>query len=199
LKKVLVIYDSGYGATADAAETLSAALAEKGFTIDLRTAELEGMVGYDVAIIGSPIRLGRCTPKIKRFLRKNNAALSSMQIAYFFTCMSITENEVNQDLPLFIDPSFADSGKPRPRVQLMKNNHTASYYLRHFLKIAPGVSPLGISFFKGRLVMAKLSTVHRLIMRFAMFALPEIQNGDYLNHGCIRQWGEILSARIKVA
>jgi hypothetical protein len=81
----------------------------------------------------------------------------------------------------------------------MENNHTALYYLKHFLKLVPGISPLGISFFKGRLNMAKLSTFHRLVMRFAMFALPEIQNGDYLNQVLIRDWVERLYAQMKFA
>jgi menaquinone-dependent protoporphyrinogen IX oxidase len=199
LGKILVIYDSGYGATEDAAGTVAATLAEKGLNVDLRIAGLEDLVGYDAAIIGSPIRLGHCSPKIKRFLKKNYTALKSMKLAFFFTCMSVTNDELEQELPLYIDPSFSVSNKPRARIKLMENNHTASYYLKNFLKLTPGISVLGISFFKGRLKIGKLSIFHRLVMRFAMFALPEIQNGDYLDHVLIRDWVERISTQLKFA
>ena len=197
--KILVIYDSGYGATEDAAGTVAATLAEKGLNVDLRIAGLEDLVGYDAAIIGSPIRVGHCSPKIKRFLKKNYTALKSMKLAFFFTCMSVTNDELEQELPLYIDPSFSVSNKPHARIKLMENNHTASYYLKNFVKLTPGISVLGISFFKGRLKIGKLSIFHRLVMRFATFALPEIQNGDYLDHVLIRDWVERISTQMKLA
>jgi menaquinone-dependent protoporphyrinogen oxidase len=199
LGKILIVYDSGYGATKDAAETIATTLTEKGFNVDLHIDSMEELDGYDAAIIGSPIRLGRCSPKIKKFLKKHYTALSSMQVAFFFTCMSVTNDELEQDLSIYIDPSFSDSKKPLARLKVMENNHAASYYLKHFLKLAPGIMPLGISFFKGRLNLAKLSTFHRLVMRFAMFALPEIENGDYLNQVLIREWAQTISTQIKVA
>jgi menaquinone-dependent protoporphyrinogen IX oxidase len=190
LGKILVTFDSGYGATAFVAETIAETLIKAGLKVDLRLVGLEEFSGYDALLVGSPIRLGRCTPKIRRFLKENLAALKYMQVAFFFTCMSVTNNELVQELPLYIDPSFADPDKPPARISFMENNHTVSYYLKHFLKIVPGIAPLGISFFKGRLNTAELNPFHRLIMWFAMFSLPEIQNGDFLNPAAIRAWAE---------
>jgi hypothetical protein len=45
--------------------------------------------------------------------------------------------------------------------------------------------------------MSKLSMFHYLVMRFAKFALPEIQNGDYLNKAAIQEWSGCLAARLK--
>jgi hypothetical protein len=90
-----------------------------------------------------------------------------------------------------------DPNKPHARIKLMENNHSASYYLRHLLKIIPGISPLSLSFFKGRLTISKLSLFHVIIMRFAIFALPEIQKGDYLNKTAIRDWTGRLVNRLK--
>jgi menaquinone-dependent protoporphyrinogen IX oxidase len=197
LENILIIYDSGYGATADVAKSIAGNLANEGLNADLTLVSLKSPEGYDAAVIGSPIRLSQCTPKIKTFIKRNHTALVSMKVAFFFTCMSVTSEESEIDLPLHIDPRFNDPNKPRARIKIMENNHAASYYLKHFLKIIPGISPLGISFFKGRLNMSQLSTFHRLIMRFAMFALPEIQNGDHLNKDAIRDWSENLAARLK--
>jgi menaquinone-dependent protoporphyrinogen oxidase len=163
-------------------------LANKGLNADLRLVGLKDPAGYDAVLVGSPIRLGQCTPKIKKFLKRNLPALKCMPVAFFFTCMSVTNDESKIDLPLYIDPGFNDANKPCARIKMMESNHTISYYIEHFLKMIPGISPLGISFFKGRLNMSRLSFFHRLIMRFAMFALPEIQNGDYLNRIVIHDW-----------
>ena len=195
--KILVTYDSGYGATADAAKTIAGSLASEGLNVDLSLVGLKDPGGYDAALIGSPIRLSQCTPKIKKFLKRNQTALTCMQVAFFFTCMSVTYDESEIELPLYIDPCFYDPNKPRARIKLMENNHAASYYLKRFLKIIPGISPLGISYFKGRLNMSQLSMFHRLVMRFAMFALPEIQNGDYLNKVAMRDWAGRLATRLK--
>lgn len=197
MKKILITYDSGYGATADVAKTIAEKLTGEGLNVDLCIVGSKDPVGYDAAIVGSPIRLSQCTPKIKKFLKTNHFALSHIQVAFFFTCMCVTNNESELELPLYIDPGFNNPNQPRARIKLMEDNHAASYYLKYILKITPGISPLSISFFKGRLNTSKLSMFHRLIMRFAMFALPEIQNGDYLNKAAIRDWAGRLATRLK--
>jgi menaquinone-dependent protoporphyrinogen IX oxidase len=199
LGKILVTYDSGYGATAAAAKAIAETLTEKGLNVDLHVVGPEDLSGYDALLLGSPIRLGRCTPGIKRFLKKNLTALTRMNVGFFFTCMSVTSNDPGRDLPLYIDPSFDNPGKPPARIGAMEENHTVSYYLEHFLKFAPGVAPMAVAFFKGNLNTAKLSFIHRLIMRLAMFSLPEIQNGDFLNTAVIQAWAESLSNRMDVA
>lgn len=191
--KILVAYNSGYGATAHAAEIVAETLAGKGLIVDLYAVDLQNPnpSNYDALFIGSPIRLGRCTKEIKRFLKKHLSALTKhTRIAFFFTCMSVTNRSPQQVLPVYIDPSFSDPGKPPARIKSMENNHTVSYYLKQLFKFIPGITPLSIAFFKGRLDIAKLSLTHRLIMRFAMFTLPEIQNGNYLNQTIIRDWTE---------
>lgn len=195
--KILVIYDSLYGATADAAKTISVKLTNEGLDVDLSLVGLRDPVGYDAVIVGSPIRLSQCTSKIKKFIKANHSVLTRIQVAFFFTCMSVTNDESELELPLYIDHSFNDSDKPRARIKLMENNHTASYYLKYFLKTISGISPLSIAFFKGRLNMSKLSIFHCLIMQFAMLALPEIQNGDYLNKSVIRDWTGGLAKQLK--
>lgn len=152
--KILVIYDSGYGATADAAKTIAGTLTSQGLNVDLNPVGLRDPVGYDAVLVGSPIQFSQCTSVIKRFLKKYHTVLAGMHVAFFFTCMSVTMDESQIELPLYIDPCFLDPNKPRARIKLMENNHTASYYLKRILKAAPGISPLGISFFKGRLNMS---------------------------------------------
>lgn len=197
MENILVTYDSGYGSTEVAAKIIAETLTKEGFRVDLRIVGQEDPSGYDVLLVGSPIRLGRCTPRIKRFLKKHSGTLERMQVAFFFTCMSITDDKSERDLPLFVDPSFNNPDRPRARISMMENNHNVEYYLKHFLKHMPGIAPIKVSFFKGRLDTAKLSPLHRLIMRIAMYTLPEIQNGDFLDPTVIQAWAESLANRMQ--
>jgi menaquinone-dependent protoporphyrinogen IX oxidase len=191
--KILVAYDSGYGATAAAANFIADALSEKGRQVDLRPAGAVDLSLYDAIILGSPIRLGRCTPLIKRFLKKNREALASKRAAFLLNSMVLNSQGYDAGSPLYIDPLFAEPPKAPARLGFMANNHTASYYLDRFIKLAPGIKPAGIAIFKGRLHMAELKALHRLIMRFAKFALPEIEDGDFLNAETVRAWAQGLA------
>ncbi len=188
MRKILVVYDSGYGATASAAQVIAEALAANGPEVDIGPAGRQELAGYDAVAVGSPIRLGRCTPRIKRFLKDNQARLAVSQTAFFFTCMSATAGEADQDQTLYVDPRFDAPDRPRPRLRAMERNHTARYYLDHFRKLIPGIRPVAVAFFKGRLSTAELKPLHWLIMRVAMFSLPEIGDGDYLSPEQIRSW-----------
>ncbi len=199
--RILLTFDSGYGATAAVAEIVAETLREKEMEIDYHPVgpndSLPGDFSkYDGVVVGSPIRLGRCTPKIRKFLAGRRTELASTQVAFFFTCMSVTGNESTQRFPLYIDPSFNDPDRPHARIRMMEKNHAVSYYLKHFLKLIPGITPLAISFFKGNLNTEKLSYFHQLIMRFAMFALPEIRKGDFVNSAVVRSWAESLVSRM---
>lgn len=121
--RILVTYDSRYGATTAAAETITETIIKEGLNVDLRRVGIADLSRCDVAIVGSPIRLGRCTPRIKRFLTKNLTALASIQVAFFFTCMSVTNNGLKIKFPMYIDPAFYNPNKPDARIGAMKNNH----------------------------------------------------------------------------
>jgi menaquinone-dependent protoporphyrinogen oxidase len=89
LERILVSYDSGYGWTEVVAETIAETLTEKGMKVDLRLVGLEDISEYDAVLVGSPIRLGRCTPRMKKFLKRNLASLTSMQVAFLFNGMQV--------------------------------------------------------------------------------------------------------------
>lgn len=194
--RILVTYDSRYGATASTAETIANTLGQDGLDVNLGGVDEVAPSSYDVVIVGSPIRLGKCTPGVKRFLRKYRLELARKRVAFFLTCMSVTDDEAATAFPLLVDPAFDYPDRPPPRLSFMEKNHAASYYLRHLLKLAPGITPVAVAFFRGRLNTVGLSFLDRLIMRFAMFALPEIENGDFLNHQAISSWARGLSEAI---
>jgi menaquinone-dependent protoporphyrinogen oxidase len=197
VRRILIAYDSAYGATRTGARLVAEVLRGRGCDVDVRVVGAGDILGYDAAIIGSPIRLGRCSPRTRRFLRRERSALAKMPVACFFTCMSVTRAASAPTFPVCIDPAFSALSGSSPRKGFMERTHTADYYLEHFLKLIPGIAPLGIGFFKGNLDLARLSPVHRLIMRFAIFSLPEIQEGQYLDSELVRAWAETLPTRLE--
>ncbi len=192
-ENILVTYDSGYGATWVTADIIAKTLAEKGLSVDLHPIGLFDLSAYDTMFIGSPIRLGRCTPKISRFLKANHSVLAEKKVAIFFTCMCVNKDNFMQNFPVYVDSSFSHHEKAPARIKLMEKNHTVSYYLKHFLLLLTDVTPLGIAFFNGRLNFQKLSPIHRFIMAFAMFSLPEIKEGDFLSPVAIRYWSNSIA------
>lgn len=188
MEKTSIVYDSKYGATEAAAKIIKNILVEQGINVDMFRANQFDLSEYGNIIIGSPIRFGRCSSKIRAFIIKNFKILKNRKVTFFFTCMSVSSNNVNHGFPVFIDHQFKNPSKPKARLRVMENTHTTSYYLKQFLKHIPEVTPSSVAFFKGRLDTETLSRLHRLIMRFAMFTMPEIENGDFLEHEIIESW-----------
>lgn len=197
MRRILIAYDSGYGTTGVAAGMVAEALNQRGSEVDVRPIGTAAVLGYDAMVVGSPIRLGRCTSRTRRFLKRNRNTLAQVPVAFFFTCMSATGVASERAFPLFIDPAFSASSRSSRQMKFMERTHTASYYLGHFLELIPGIQPLGIAFFKGNLNLAGLRPLHRLLMRFAISSLPEIQEGEFLDSDLVSDWAEDLAPRLE--
>jgi menaquinone-dependent protoporphyrinogen IX oxidase len=194
--KILIAYDSGYGATADAAKIIGDALTARGWQADIHLVEQGNPAGYNALAVGSPIRYGRCTPKIKRFIKANLAVFSQTPTAFFFTCMSVTGFEPLPGMPLYFDPAFNDPNQPSARLPVMEKSHTASHYQRGLARLIPGVTPVDMGIFRGRLDMDKLNLWHRLMMRFVMLAMPGVRSEDFFNPAVIADWADRLADRL---
>ena len=124
MQKALIIYDSGYGATKFTAQVIKNTLTERGLSADILPVSQKDLSSYDTIFIGSPIRLGRCTSKIRAFFRESLEMLEHKKIVIFFTCMSVTSNISEQEFPLYIDHKFNNHNKPKAR---LKNNGKQPY------------------------------------------------------------------------
>jgi menaquinone-dependent protoporphyrinogen IX oxidase len=71
---------------------------------------------------------------------------------------------------------------------LMARGHTSKYSLDHFMRHIPQIRPVGVAFFKGNLHLEELTWRHRVVMRLAMYLMPEIRPGHYLNADEVRTW-----------
>jgi hypothetical protein len=193
MRNLLITYDTGYGATLTAAKIIRDIFANKySVKVDLHAIDSANLSEYDSVIIGSPIRIGKCTPKIRYFLKSNSHVLAEKSVAFFFTCMSVTKSSNKTIVPIYIDPSFNISHKPFVKMSFMEKNHTSAFYLKQLQSLIDGVSPISVAFFKGNLELKKMSLQHWLIMKFAMFFLPEIEEGSFINPEIVREWSDSL-------
>ena len=195
MKKILIAYDTGYGTTAEIAQMIRKEILLCGAQADaIQVTAVDRLTTYDAVVVGSPIRLGRCTPRIKNFLKRNAGALNHLPIAFYFTCMSVIRVSDEPDLPfpLYVDPAFGNESKSRDKVTLMEFSHSYPYYLKHFLKLVPRIKPVSVAFFKGRLDLRRLSLLHTLIMKLAIMLMEEISEGKFINPDAVRHWSRDL-------
>ncbi len=91
-KKVLIVYDTRYGATEITSKDISNVLEEKGIDVDLINLKPLNMgqwpdpMQYDGIIVGSSIAMFRWKKKPKKFLKKNKKKFVNKILAVFVSC-----------------------------------------------------------------------------------------------------------------
>jgi hypothetical protein len=107
-----------------------------------------------------------------------------MPVAYFVTAMALTQTEETQvdGVPVSIDPVLAKAPQRAGKLSLREGYTQVKRYVRPLLKAAPGVKPVSIALFKGRLEFYRLKI---LPMLFTMLVI----RAQGLPHYVIRAWG----------
>lgn len=83
-KKLLIMYASKCGSTAEIADSIGKTLGEKGFEVDvLPVKEITNLTGYDAVLAGSAIRVGTWLPEAIDFIKENREALEKLPLAIF--------------------------------------------------------------------------------------------------------------------
>ena len=91
-KKVLIVYDTRYGATEITSKDISNVLEEKGVDVDLinlkplNIEQWPDPVQYDGIIVGSSVAMFRWKKKPKKFLKKNKKKFVNKILAVFVSC-----------------------------------------------------------------------------------------------------------------
>jgi len=198
MKTILLVYDTTSGTTAE----ISAILCEELLKRDLMTEakhvdDVDTLSYYDGIIVGSPIRLAECTPKIKKFVKKNADLLAGLPTAFYFSCLSVITlaEKPLPNISIYTDPAFDMQPRQRKEINFFEYLHTSHFYLKQFLKLVPNVEPVSIAFFKGRLDFGRINFIQRMIMTVALRLSDEIQKGEFLSPSAARAWAETLHAR----
>ncbi|MHC1781196.1 MAG: flavodoxin domain-containing protein [Anaerolineaceae bacterium] len=134
--KVLVVYASKAGSTAEVAQAIAETLRAKGLTVDVsQVKHAVDLSGYQAVMVGSCIRMGAWLPEAVKFVEKNQAALKSVPTAFFQVGAGLKE-----DTPA--------------------NREEALGYMA---KASELVEPVSMGVFAGKVDFSKLSLLDRLI------------------------------------
>lgn len=83
-KKILIVYTSKCGSTAEIADSMGKSISEKGYNVDvLPVKKVTGLADYDAVIAGSAIRVGAWLPEAVDFIKENKETLDHLPIGIF--------------------------------------------------------------------------------------------------------------------
>ncbi|HEY3289616.1 MAG TPA: flavodoxin domain-containing protein [Anaerolineae bacterium] len=196
MSHILVAYTTNSGTTVEVANVIAEELGKDGTLVDIRRLEeVSDLAPYTAAVIGAPMILGWHRGAVA-FVKKHQAALSRIPVAYFIMAMSLTESKQASSgtTPIYCDPGLVKPPKNANSLTLKERYSSVSNYASQPLKAAPLVKPVSIGIFGGKLEMYRLKFLQ------AMFVLLilRIQMGSLQNWPAIRQWAAQVSALLAV-
>ncbi len=176
LQKLLIIYDSINGTSANAAEIIAKELS-RDFKISVFPVEYAPVPDdFDAVVIGSYIRYGKVSGPVRRYIKKHQAALCARTTVHYFSCMHLARTTDHYQIPVYYDPAFSQQPLPLGKMTFADRQHAASLYLDKLLKINPAVR--GVAFFKGRMHYGALPIFDRIAMRTMGIFMKAAREGD---------------------
>ncbi len=197
MKKVIIIFDTVSGSTKEMAEIIRDKM--KGLSADIfRVDDIISLNGYDAVIIGSPMRFGAFTAKIKKFIKKYRNELSSKKVIYYFSSLYIInlQEEEQPAITLYIDPTLNIQTISKRDATPMDKTHSIGYYFQVILKHTAGITPLAIAFFNGRLDLQKLNILERLFMKIVTSVTTKERIGEFLNPDSVKKGAAIFRSNL---
>lgn len=156
MSKVLVAYASKCGSTGEVAAAIAQGLCARGMTVDVRRVEeVDDVRDYDAFVVGSAIRMGNWLGAAQHFVERNAAVLQAAPTAFFTVHMLNTDDS-------------AESQANR-----------AAYVA----PIRAMVTPQAEAFFAGKLEMARMSFLDRMISK-----MMKAQDEDKRDWDAIAAW-----------
>jgi menaquinone-dependent protoporphyrinogen oxidase len=166
-KKVLVVYASKYGATAEIAEQVGEGLKKAGLEVEVLPAEkVKDLAEYGAVVLGSAVYAGQWRKEASDFLQGNEQALKEMPVWLF---------------------SSGPTGEGDP-VETMKGWR----FPEALQPVADRIGPRDTAFFMGEIDMKKLNLPERMIIK-AMKA----PSGDFRDWETIESWAGGIAGELK--
>ena len=190
-KNVLVVYATKSGSTAEVAQSIGDTLIKSGAQATINTVDgVDDIEEYDAIFIGSPIINGKCMAEVKKFVSAHSSSLSHKTVAYFITCMRLSQvaGDPIPDMPIFVDHVFGGP-KPKKEMTFPEKSHPVSMYLKAIMGMAKEIKPVSVSFFQGVLDYSTIGFIMTLLFKF-MARVDSLEPGDYRNWEAIRLWTE---------
>ena len=170
-KKVLIVYDTKYGATRTIAYRIKDVLCAQGAQVDLSTVKrIKDVSAYDTVVIGSAIIIEKWRPDALKFLKAQESVLATKHVAVFIACGLLGQ----------------DTDANRTLAQ--------THYIDPVLATVPQITPVqAAGLFGGIMDFSVLSPIDLLMIQgFHMMG-----EGDFRNFDKITQWSKDLYAVIK--
>jgi menaquinone-dependent protoporphyrinogen oxidase len=166
-KRILIVYDTKYGATRTIADKIQEVLCAQGAQVDMSLVKrIQDISTYDAVIIGSAIINEQWRPDMLSFMKAQTAALAAKPVALFIVCGLLKDDTA-------------------------ENRQTAQkYYIDAVLQKTPGIAPVGSpGLFAGVMDFSVLTPMDEFLIRTLFgsgpYAIPE---GDYRNFDKVTQW-----------
>lgn len=166
-KKVLVVYATKYGATAEIAERIGQTLSEKGLAVDVQPADqVNDLAACQAVVLGSAVYAGNWRKEAASFLEANQQALAERLVWLF---------------------SSGPTGEGDP-VKLMKGWR----FPEALQPVADLIQPRDIAFFSGEIDLDKLNLPEKLIVKGL-----KAPTGDYRDWEEIKAWAESIAGELE--
>jgi menaquinone-dependent protoporphyrinogen oxidase len=160
VKKILVVYGSKRGSTAEIAEKIGETLRQKGLQVDVLDAgTVNDLTPYSKIILGSSVYIGRWHKKAVRFLKKNIEVLEKLPV-WLFIC--------------------GPTGPGNPIEQM-----DGWFYPKSLRSVIERIHPRDFTCFGGKLEMKTLNPFEKLIIN--KVKAPE---GDFRDWQAVASWAD---------
>lgn len=111
MSKVLVVYGTGTGCTAEIAERIGAKLTDAGSTVEVISAkDAPTAAGYDAVLVGAGVRAGSWHKAVKEWVAANAATLKTVPLAFFTVCLSMADAEKADEVRAYTDALISETG-----------------------------------------------------------------------------------------
>jgi menaquinone-dependent protoporphyrinogen oxidase len=166
-KKVLIVYASKYGATAEIALHIGKVIQDNGVLVEVKTVEqVEDLTSYQAVVLGSAVYAGQWLREAANFLTTNEPALTERPVWIF---------------------SSGPTGEGDP-VELMKG----WVFPENLRPVADRIQPRDIAIFNGVLDPKKLNLPEKMIIK----ALKS-PTGDFRDWDAITSWASSIAESLQ--
>jgi menaquinone-dependent protoporphyrinogen oxidase len=191
-RRVLVVYATKYGSTAQVAETVAEELRAAGCQAEARAVgDAASAAGFDAVVVGGPMIFGWHKEALK-WVKAGHDGLAAVPVAYFITAASLTDDGSSavDGVPFYKDTWLAKKPGRPDKLSYRQRYALPSHYLGEVLKKTTPVRPRQAAFFAGALDLTKMSIFAKLFVMLVIGASP----GDGRHWDAVREWARALPA-----
>ncbi len=144
VKKVLIVYGSYAGSTAEIADSMKAALERAGhrvFTVPAAGQQMD-LLPYDLVVIGGAVHGAKVHEGVLEFVAANRAALGKKPVAAFAACITITSSKEDKRKAAEAYPDQVAAGLPVVSKAVFAGKAPASGWFGNMMgKMILGITP----------------------------------------------------------